>query len=119
MDAYYTPEQMKQFEAAGKATPQEEIGAIEEAWTTLLAEVRAARAADLDPASAEAGSLADRWVELSGRTMQHFPDDLREAIKANYERGAFEGHDRGMLCGKRNRLSGSHVRLTLMSCSRF
>jgi DNA-binding transcriptional MerR regulator len=94
MDAYYTPEQMKQFEAAGKATPQEEIGAIEEAWTTLLAEVRAARAADLDPASAEAGSLADRWVELSGRTMQHFPDDLREAIKANYERGAFEGHDR-------------------------
>jgi hypothetical protein len=38
--------------------------------------------------------LADRWVELSRRTIQHFPDDLRDAIKANYERGAFEGHDR-------------------------
>ena len=94
MDAYYTPEQMKQFEEARRATPQEEIGAIEEGWTALLAEVRASRAADLDPASAEAGSLADRWVELSRQTIQHFPDDLRDAIKTNYERGAFEGHDR-------------------------
>jgi DNA-binding transcriptional MerR regulator len=94
MDAYYTPEQMTQFAEARRATPPEEIAAIEESWTALLAEVRAARAADLDPASAEAGSLADRWVELSRRTIQHFPDDLRDTIKANYERGAFEGHDR-------------------------
>src|SRR5215208_4420102 len=93
MDAYYTTEQMKQFEEARRVTPQEVIEAIEEGWTALLAEVRAARAADLDPASAEARALADRWVELSRRTMQHFPDDLRDAIQANYERGAFEGHD--------------------------
>ena len=94
MDAYYTPEQMTRFEEARRATPQEEIGAIEEGWTALLTEVRAARAADLDPTSAEARALADRWVELSRQTSQHFPDDLRDAIKANYERGAFEGHDR-------------------------
>jgi len=94
MDAYYTPEQMKQFEEARQTTPPEEIGVIEQAWTTLLAEIRAARAADLDPASAEAGSLADRWGELSQRTMRHFSDDLRDAIKGNYERGAFEGNDR-------------------------
>jgi len=94
MDAYYTPEQMTRFEEAHRATPQDEIGAIEEGWTALLAEVRAARAADLDPASAEAGELAERWVELSRRTIQHFPDDLRDAIKANYERSAFEGHER-------------------------
>jgi DNA-binding transcriptional MerR regulator len=94
MDAYYTPEQMTRFDEARRATPQEEIEAIEEGWTALLAEVRAARAADLDPATAEAGALAERWVELSRRTIQYFPDDLREAIKANYERGAFEGHDR-------------------------
>src|SRR5215217_4440651 len=94
MDAYYTPEQMTRFEEAHRATPQDEIVAIEEGWTALLAEVRAARAADLDPASAEAGELAERWVELSRRTIQHFPDDLRDAIKANYERSAFEGHER-------------------------
>lgn len=94
MDAYYTPEQMTRFEEARRATPQAEIEAIEQGWTALLTEIRAARAADLDPASAEAGSLADRWVELSQRTIQHFPNDLRDAIQANYERGAFEGHDR-------------------------
>jgi hypothetical protein len=94
MDAYYTPEQMTRFAEARRATPQEEIGAIEEGWTALLAEVRASRAGDLDPASAEAGELAERWVELNRRTIQHFPDDLRDAIKANYERGAFEGHER-------------------------
>src|SRR5918993_2483424 len=85
---------MAQFEEARRATPKEEIATVEQDWTALLAEVRAARAADLDPGSAEAGALADRWVELSRRTIQHFPDDLRDAIKTNYERGAFEGHDR-------------------------
>ncbi len=94
MEAYYTPEQMTRFEETRRATPAEEIEAVEQGWTALLAEIRAARAADLDPGSAEARALADRWGELSGRTMQHFPDELREAIKANYERGAFEGHDR-------------------------
>jgi DNA-binding transcriptional MerR regulator len=93
MDAYYTPEQMTRFEEARRATPPEEIEAIERGWSALLAEIRAARAADLDPASAEAGSLADRWVELSRQTIRHFPDDLRDAIKTNYDRGAFEGHE--------------------------
>jgi DNA-binding transcriptional MerR regulator len=94
MEAYYTPEQMTRFAEARRATPQEEIAAIEQGWTALLAEIRAARAVDLDPGSAEAGLLADRWVELSGRTVRHFSDDLQEAIKANYERGAFEGDER-------------------------
>jgi DNA-binding transcriptional MerR regulator len=94
MDAYYTPEQMTRFEEARHTTPPEEIAAIERGWSTLLAEIRTARAADLDPASTEAASLADRWGELRRRTIQHFPDDLQDAIKANYERGAFEGDER-------------------------
>jgi MerR family transcriptional regulator, thiopeptide resistance regulator len=94
MDAYYTPEQMRRFAEARQATPAEEIDAIERGWTTLLTEIGAARTADLDPGSAEAGSLADRWGELNQRTMRHFSGDLRDAIKANYERGAFEGDDR-------------------------
>jgi MerR family transcriptional regulator, thiopeptide resistance regulator len=94
MEAYYTAEQMRRFEEARQATPADEIAAIEHGWTTLLAEIRAARAADLDPDSAEAGSLADRWAELNRRTMAHFSDDLRDAISVNYERGAFEGDDR-------------------------
>src|SRR5215204_7455361 len=34
MDAYYTPEQMKQFDEARQTTPPEEIGVIDQAWTT-------------------------------------------------------------------------------------
>ena len=94
METYYTPEQLKAFEDVRQATPTEAIEAVEQGWTTLLAEIRAARVAALDPASDEAAALADRWTELSRQTIQHFPDDLRDAIKANYDRGAFEGNER-------------------------
>ncbi len=68
MDAYYTPEQMTRFEEARQATPAEEIDAVEQGWTTLLAEIRAARAADLDPASAEARHWPTAGVSsISGR----------------------------------------------------
>jgi MerR family transcriptional regulator, thiopeptide resistance regulator len=92
MEAYYTPEQMRQFAEARRATPAAEIAAIEQDWTALLAEVRANY--DLDPASAEAGALANRWGALSRRTMRHFSDDLRHAISVNYDRGAFAGDER-------------------------
>jgi DNA-binding transcriptional MerR regulator len=92
METYYTPEQMRQFEAAGKAMPREEIVAIEQGWTALLAEVRANY--DLDPASAEAQALGARAEELTARTMRGYEQypELAAAIGANYERGAFEGN---------------------------
>ena len=92
VEKYYTPEQLKQFEEVGKLVGPEEIRAIEEAWTALLAEVRANR--DLDPASPEAQALAQRWEELTERTMrgyQGFPE-LKQAIGDNYQQGRFEGH---------------------------
>lgn len=96
MEAYYTPEQMKRFDELGQEVPKEEITAIEEGWTALMAEVRAARDGGLDPASAEARALAERWDGLTERTTSHYRNDpeLKDAISANYERGAFEGHDR-------------------------
>ena len=95
MDAYYTPEQMKQFEEAaeGDATGGDRghrAKAGPRSWPRFAPP---ALPISIQPVP-KPGHLADRWVELSQRTMQHFPDDLREAIKANYERGAFEGHDR-------------------------
>src|ERR671916_2493559 len=83
---------MKQFEAAGKAMPREEIEAIEHGWTALLAEVRAN--SDLDPASAEAQALGARAEELTARTMRGYEQypELAAAIGANYKRGAFEGN---------------------------
>ncbi len=88
----YTPEQMKQFEEVGKQVGPEEIRAVEEAWTALLAEVRANR--DLDPASPQAQALGRRWEELMERTMrgyQAFPE-LKEAIAERCKQGCFEGH---------------------------
>jgi MerR family transcriptional regulator, thiopeptide resistance regulator len=90
----YTPEQMKQFEQVSKQVGPEEIRFVEEAWTSLLAEVRANR--DLDPASPQAQALARRWQELTERTMrsyQPFPD-LKQAIADNYKQGRFEGDER-------------------------
>jgi DNA-binding transcriptional MerR regulator len=94
MDSYYTPEQMKQFEEVARHVGPEEIRAVEEAWTALLAEVRDSR--DLDPASPGAQALGKRWEELTQRTMrgyQAFPE-LKQAIADNYQQGRFEGHDR-------------------------
>jgi hypothetical protein len=92
LEKLYTPEQVKQFAEVGTLAGPEEIRAIEEAWTTLLAEVRANR--DLAPASPLAQSLVQRWDELTERTMrwyQAFPE-LKQAIADNYQQGKFEGH---------------------------
>ena len=92
MEKLYTPEQMRQFAEVGKLVGPEEIRAIEEAWTAFLPEVQANR--DLDPASPQAQALAQRWDELTERTMrgyQAFPE-LKQAIANNYKEGRFEGH---------------------------
>jgi DNA-binding transcriptional MerR regulator len=94
MESHYTPEQMKQFAAVGEAVGADEIAAVEQAWTELLAEVRSNL--ELDPTDPRAVALADRWEALTERTMRGFRQQpgLEEAIRANYERGAFEGHER-------------------------
>ena len=92
VEQYYTPEQLKQFEEVGRRVGTDEIRAVEEGWTALMAEVRANR--DLDPASPQAQELARRWDELTERTMrgyQAFPE-LKQAIADNYKQGHFEGH---------------------------
>jgi MerR family transcriptional regulator, thiopeptide resistance regulator len=91
IEKLYTPEQMKQFAEVGQRVGPEEIRAVEEGWTTLLAEVRANT--DLDPASPQAQNLGRRWEELTARTMrgyEGFPE-LKQAIADNYKQGRFEG----------------------------
>jgi MerR family transcriptional regulator, thiopeptide resistance regulator len=91
IEKLYTPEQMKQFEEAGKQVGPEEIQAVQEGWAALLPEVRANL--HLDPASPEAQALGRRWEELTERTMrgyQNFPG-LKQAVADNYKQGKFEG----------------------------
>lgn len=86
----YTPEQMKQFEELGRSLPPETVRRMEEDWTALLADVRAGRG--LDPASAAARALADRWNTLSAEMAEAYRayPDLWAAIGRNYQAGAFE-----------------------------
>ena len=70
MEKYHTSEQMRQFEELRNETPAEEVKAVEEAWTALLVDVRAARS--LDPSSPEAKAIAFRWDELLARTMSYY-----------------------------------------------
>lgn len=91
MEKLYTPEQLAQFAELAEATPEREMAAIQDGWTELLAEVRAN--SGLDPASAAAQALATRADALSARTVrayEQYPELLR-AIRANYDKGAFEG----------------------------
>jgi DNA-binding transcriptional MerR regulator len=61
---YYSEEaQAKIAERAHTWTPELQ-SKTEQAWKTLIAEVEAAIAAKLDPASAKARTLAQRWSEL-------------------------------------------------------
>ena len=92
MEKLHTPEQMLRFQEAAKAVGQEEIKAVEEAWASVLADVRANL--HLDPASAEAQEMGRRWDEAQARTAKAwsgFPD-LWQAIGDNYKKGAFKGH---------------------------
>jgi DNA-binding transcriptional MerR regulator len=94
MEAYYTPEQLKQFEELRQEFPEEDRLRIEQDWTALMAEVRANR--DLDPASPEARTLADRWDALTEQTVRGFQSKpgLSDAIARNYEENRFAGDDR-------------------------
>lgn len=86
----YTPEQMKQFEELGRRIPQEEIRAIEQGWTEVIADVRANR--DLDPAGPEARALADRWNTMFERTKAAYAEapGLWSAIGDTIREGRFE-----------------------------
>ena len=90
----YTLEQMQQFEALGREVGPERIREIEEQWQALIAEVRAGR--DLDPASAEARALADRWHALNAEIAQQYRayPELWQAIGENYKNNAFAAEPR-------------------------
>lgn len=90
MSDYYSREELpRRMREVGKDIPSEEIQAVEQAWPPLLAEVRAN--SGLDPTSAPARALADRWNALTERTMRGFQSDpkIGRTIAENYRRNAY------------------------------
>jgi DNA-binding transcriptional MerR regulator len=94
MSEYYSRDELaKHMQEVGKDIPAEEIKAVEQEWTTLLAEVRANR--DLDPTSVPARALAERWNALTERTMRGFQSDpkIGATIAENYRRNAYADNE--------------------------
>jgi hypothetical protein len=88
MDKHYTAEDLAAFERLAQEAGPEEIAAVERAWAELIPQVRAARERGLDPASAEAQALGERWRALRKRTFRG-ETALQEAVRAAYAAGAF------------------------------
>jgi DNA-binding transcriptional MerR regulator len=86
---HFSPELMKQFEELGQQMGPEAISDIEHEWAALIADVRANR--DLDPASADARALADRWGSFYARIADAYKNypELWKAIGDNYQKNAF------------------------------
>ena len=63
-EAMFTPEQMRMLEQRRAELGEAGMREAEQAWPTLIAEVRAAMEKGTDPASARVQSLARRWRDL-------------------------------------------------------
>lgn len=88
MNEYYTPEEMRrEFEQLSQEMGPGEVRAIERQWAELLAEVQANR--HLDPASAEARALADRWQALVTATFQG-REKLAASVAQGYRQGRYD-----------------------------
>ena len=90
VETYYTAEDLAAFERLAEEAGPGEVAAVERAWAELIPLVRAARASGVDPASAEAQALGERWRTLTDRTFRG-KTGLREAVGAAYQAGAFAG----------------------------
>ena len=61
---YYSEEAQAKIAERGRMFTPEMLSRVEQDWKALLGEVEAAIAGNLDPASPQARSLAERWTEL-------------------------------------------------------
>lgn len=84
VNRYYTPEQLEALEQRANDLGPQGLRAAESAWTTLIAEVEAARAANVDPASDAAQALAARWQALIEEFTGGDPG-IRASLQALYE----------------------------------
>lgn len=88
MERYYSAERLATFERLAEEAGAEEMAAVQEAWTALIPQVRAAREAGIDPAHPTAQALGQRWRDLVDRSFRG-RTELREAVGAAYRAGAF------------------------------
>ncbi len=94
VENYFDADQLAALAVRREELGEDQIRAVENRWPSLIAEVDAAIAAGLDPASDEAGALAAEWMGLleqfhGGDTglrdsMYRMQEDNTEEIQKNF-----------------------------------
>lgn len=84
VESYYTPEQLDYLRQRREIVGDERIREVEAEWPRLIAEVKAAVARGMDPASAPARELARRWNSLVEEFTGGDPG-IRKSLNKMYE----------------------------------
>lgn len=74
---YYSEEAREKIDARRRSTPKAVIEQGERDWVVLLADVEKTAASGIDPSSAQALALAERWRALVAQFTQGEPDVAR------------------------------------------
>jgi MerR family transcriptional regulator, thiopeptide resistance regulator len=93
-DRYYTQEQQETIARRREALGPDGIRAAETAWTDLIAEAEAERAAGTDPAAPRMQAIAGRWRDLIGQFTGGDPG-IRESLGRMYREEGVEKASRG------------------------
>ena len=97
-ETYYTPEQLAQLEARREEVGEDQIAAIEREWAELSAQMKAHRDAGTDPSDPEVRALAERWRDLTERTIAGFTGGdpgITESLGRMYKEEGPEKASRG------------------------
>ena len=97
-EMYYTPEQLAQLEARREEVGEDKIAAIEREWAELSAKMKAHRDASTDPSDPEVRALAERWRDLTERTIAGFTGGdprITESLGRMYREEGPENASRG------------------------
>lgn len=100
VERHYPPEQLERLEARAADLGEEAIREVEAEWPRLIARVREAMGAGIDPSSAEVRALARRWAELVEMFTGGDPE-IRKGLARAYRQeeglGGAVGLDRELL----------------------
>jgi len=85
IEKYYTPEQLAELKQRADAFGPERMREVEAEWPRLIAQVKAAKEAGVDPTSPDVQALAKRWMELVEMFTGGNPEIAR-SLKTLYEK---------------------------------
>ncbi|MGZ5214129.1 MAG: TipAS antibiotic-recognition domain-containing protein [Actinomycetota bacterium] len=97
-ETYSTPEQLAQLESRREEVGSDQIAANERERAELSAQMKAHRDAGTDPSEPEARALAERWRDLTERTIAGFTGGdpgITESLSRMYEEEGPENASRG------------------------